>query len=211
MTAQISDRFIHNNDTFGIVSIDGEGLFEPKDYGINVIPISTACWRGYYCCYGITDNSLCLHEVYLGLNQENERLIQKGNGIQLFGKTPHRCKYVDGKIIKIDISKNFREAQKIDCSWDWRCDNLNQLIDFTGGMLIGSDDLGRVSLFPQSCSKIYELVFDAGQLIEAIDHGSIMSEFQNMSSNKESNHGNHNRTQELEQWLQQHFSWDYKL
>ena len=40
MTNQERDRFIYNNDTFGIVRIDGEGLFNPADCGIDLLQYS---------------------------------------------------------------------------------------------------------------------------------------------------------------------------
>ena len=63
MTAQIRDRIHYDNDVFTLIEFDGQTLFDPADYGIKVIPISTACWRGFYCIYNLVDNALYLHKV----------------------------------------------------------------------------------------------------------------------------------------------------
>ncbi|MGD1918144.1 MAG: hypothetical protein ACFCAD_04240 [Pleurocapsa sp.] len=210
MTAQECDRFIYNNDTLYIVGIDGEGLFDPQDHGIKVVPISTACWRGYYCVYGILNNFLYLQEAYLGLDKENERGIQKGNGIKLFGTTPHRYKYIDGEIVKIDISTNFNESKKINSAWDFRCDNLNQLIEFTGGILIGSNSMGRINSFPYNYSKVYELVFDAGRVVETSDRSQKMADFRHMLASNQLEFNTAEKYSQIENWLNQCFSWNYK-
>ena len=77
MTRQIRDRLLYNDKSFYIVESSEDGLFEPADYSIQVIPFSTACWRGYHCTYKILDNSPRLEEVYLGLNEQDEESIKQ--------------------------------------------------------------------------------------------------------------------------------------
>jgi len=95
------------------------------------------------------------------LDKEDEELIQQGQGIRLFSK-----------ILSRYIKKDSKGNEFI--SWDFRCDNLNELVKFTGGILVGSDSvLGMITARglpePYTFHKAYELIFDSGQLIEVID------------------------------------------
>ena len=120
MTATIPHRLIHNNDTLSVVGVDGESLFHSANYGIKTVA-TTAC-AGFDCTYVLIHNSLRLIEIYLRLDKEDEELIQPGQGIRLFSKIPSRY-----------IEKDSKGNEFI--SWDFRCDNLNELVKFTGGYI----------------------------------------------------------------------------
>jgi hypothetical protein len=60
MTGQIHDKVIYAGTEYDLVSVDGEGLFEPSVYGMLPQMLHTACWRGFYCAYEIELSELFL-------------------------------------------------------------------------------------------------------------------------------------------------------
>lgn len=65
MTAQIGDIYKRHNDEYSIVALSAPLSFAPKNYGLEPQPSSTACYRGYWCEYDITDDGLFLENLYL--------------------------------------------------------------------------------------------------------------------------------------------------
>lgn len=65
MTAQMSDYFKIDNKDYAIVALSVTLQFNPKDYGLQPHVSSTACWRGYWCDYGIENNKFVLKNLYL--------------------------------------------------------------------------------------------------------------------------------------------------
>lgn len=94
MTAQISDTIIYKDKRFCLVGVNGEGLFNPDNYGIKPFVKCTACYKGFYCTYTFVDNYFRLSEIYLGLDRKNELLIKYGRGgLKLFGQIPSNNRY----------------------------------------------------------------------------------------------------------------------
>ena len=211
MTVQTRDRIHYDEEEFTLIGVDGEGLFDPADYGVKVIPISTACWRGFYCVYSIIDNALYLRETYLGLDKETERLIQAGKGIKLFGKVPHRYNY-RGINIKDKNKWKYRKSKKFD-SWDFRCEDLQELIKFTGAILIGSPiKNARGIYYPENFDNFVELIFDRGQLIEVSNLNQKISELRNLYATGElKQSGTRSQIKAREEWLRNCFLGDYLL
>ena len=56
MTAQISDSFTYQGNSYTIVAISANRkLFTPEDYGLHPDSIETSCWDGYWCEFEISD------------------------------------------------------------------------------------------------------------------------------------------------------------
>ena len=79
MTAQIGDIYRHKQEEYTIVAASAPLSFDPENYGLEPHMISTACCRGYWCEYDITDDGLFLDKLYL-FNKD-------GNYPQFLGKT----------------------------------------------------------------------------------------------------------------------------
>src|SRR5512145_3212170 len=60
MTGQIHDKVLYEGTEYDLVSVNGEGLFEPSIYGLLPQMLHTACWRGFYCAYAIEQFNLLL-------------------------------------------------------------------------------------------------------------------------------------------------------
>jgi len=57
MTAQIPDIFTYGETDFSLIAITPSEaeLFDPRDHGLNPSRHGTACYRGYWCGFEITD------------------------------------------------------------------------------------------------------------------------------------------------------------
>ncbi|NJN13813.1 MAG: hypothetical protein HC815_40425, partial [Richelia sp. RM1_1_1] len=76
MTSQIPDTFIYNGEEYELIALDGEGLITPQDYGMNPEMLHTACYRGFYSTYEITNDGLFLTEMVIGEVEEGYKSIQ---------------------------------------------------------------------------------------------------------------------------------------
>lgn len=65
MTAQISDKFIYEGDQYSLIGMKGGDLASPKQFGMESRMIHTACCRGFYASYALTEESLYLREFAL--------------------------------------------------------------------------------------------------------------------------------------------------
>lgn len=63
MTAQIPDTVLFEDQTYNLAGVEGEGLFKPAQYGLEVVMASTACWRGYLCTYAVAEDRLLLEAI----------------------------------------------------------------------------------------------------------------------------------------------------
>ena len=68
MTRQIEDLIVYEDQRREPLGISGTGLPHPKDFGLNPIPMGTACWRGFYCEYTIRQN--CFWLTHLVVRQD---------------------------------------------------------------------------------------------------------------------------------------------
>jgi hypothetical protein len=82
LTAQIPDKLAAGEKTYDILAAQGTGLFDPAAYGMKPEMIHTACYRGYYCSYGLQEDQLFLQSL----------TIRSANGEHppLQGKAPTR-------------------------------------------------------------------------------------------------------------------------
>lgn len=210
MTAQISDKIKYQGEFYKLAGLNGTGLFDPISQGIKVVSITTACWRGYYCIYEIADQALYLTQVNLGLSRDDWEAIECGECPKLFGKTP-RSYTVHGR------SRDLHTGE-IETSWespDFMVDGLWELVLFTGGMLLGDDFIEEMyvhmGFHPAYKYRIvYELVFEGGRLVEEYDRSEKMIEIRQMISSEPLQPDANASLDEMEEWVKQCFSLEYK-
>ena len=65
MTAQIGDRFRLEDTEYSVVAISNPIKFDPRVYRITPVPACTACRRGYWCVYNITEEGIFLEDLYI--------------------------------------------------------------------------------------------------------------------------------------------------
>lgn len=70
MTAQIPDKFVFKGEAFDLIGMEGTIPFNPLDYGMQPIPISTACWRGFHCTFEITEENITLKELTIRVQND---------------------------------------------------------------------------------------------------------------------------------------------
>ncbi|NUR73703.1 MAG: hypothetical protein HOU81_23050 [Hamadaea sp.] len=68
MTGQIPDEVRYHRRRYAIAAIDGAGLFDPADHGLEPSPLSTGCWRGYCCRYVVKSGRLVLNRVEISVH-----------------------------------------------------------------------------------------------------------------------------------------------
>lgn len=81
MTAQISDTFLFNGDTYYLIGINGGSLASPEQFGMEPEMISTACYRGFYATYELTEKALYLRALTLREKNGNYLPIEGINSL----------------------------------------------------------------------------------------------------------------------------------
>ncbi|MBD2255015.1 hypothetical protein [Nostoc parmelioides] len=76
MTSQIPDTFLYKGEEYELVGLNGESLVIPQDYGMQPQMLHTACYRGFYSTYEITDEGLFLTQMVIGEVEGGHKPIQ---------------------------------------------------------------------------------------------------------------------------------------
>ena len=85
MTAQIADTILYKGDEYELIGVEGGELATPEQFGMEAEMMHTACYRGYYATYELTDEALFL--VELTINEKD------GNYQPIGGVKPEREDY----------------------------------------------------------------------------------------------------------------------
>ena len=85
MTAQISDTFIFKGEGYALIGMTEGDLADPRKYGMEPEMIHTACYRGFYVTYELTEDALYLRELTLS--------EKSGNYISIGGIEPMEEEY----------------------------------------------------------------------------------------------------------------------
>lgn len=76
MTAQIEDTFLFRGDEYSLIGVKGGELISPEHFDMEAVMIHTACWRGYYATYELTEEALYLRQLTLREKNENYASIE---------------------------------------------------------------------------------------------------------------------------------------
>ncbi|MBS0592007.1 MAG: hypothetical protein JSR84_00910, partial [Proteobacteria bacterium] len=110
MTAQISDTFIFKGDEYSLIGMTSGDLASPEQFGMEPEMIHTACYRGFYATYELTEKALYLRK--LSLREKNENYLPIG-GIEPeqeeFQATYHGLSVLVPFTGKIRLAKDFIE------------------------------------------------------------------------------------------------------
>lgn len=203
MTAQAHDELYYNGQQYSIVGINGSKLFNPNDHNINPVMISTACWRGYVCTYEVVEKTFYLKQLNIGLGEQDQKIAERGEGPKLFGKIPQQY-YLQF------------ENSKTRIPYGYIYEDLEEHIFFSGGLLLGRDFIQEMYVHmgfhpAYKYRQVWELTFVDGKLEEETDCSSKMGEFREMIANRPLEPINTDKKSDIESWIQQCFSLDYKL
>ena len=172
MTAQIGDIYKYKRKEFSIVALSAPIQFEPKDYGLEPHASSTACWRGYWCEYNITDKKLFLQNLYL-FNADGK--YPPLNGIEVSPQEYQEC-------ICYSIKSEKGEKVKRPKHMGHRVyENINMPISYTGKILLGDGFMREYYIhmgFQRGWAyrKLVELIFENGVLLECNDLSHLAKE-----------------------------------
>ncbi len=157
MPVQISDTIVYRGQPYSLVGWTGGRLFRPESYGLKPVMVSEANLAGYTCAYAIPRTRLYLESVTLGLGPQERLVVQRGEGIALFGAAPV-------------LAPGGYHA--------WY-DGLHQPIPYTGVLTLAADfvpelymDMGFNPAWKYR--MVIELTLQAGRLIQATDRSAEM-------------------------------------
>ena len=71
MTAQIPDKVFYQGEQYSLIGVRGGELITPQQFGMQPQMLHTACYRGFYATYEITDDLLYLRELTLREQDDN--------------------------------------------------------------------------------------------------------------------------------------------
>lgn len=147
MTAQISDQYTYDGREYNLVACTSPIGFDPREYGFSPTAPHTACWRGYWCEYGVQNGILALRTLH----------IYCDNGVYpaLFG------------VEAADASQSHAlEKEYLD---------IGHVMDFSGSIVLGRDFIRRYYIHmgfqqPWAYRTVIELAFEKGALLKETDH-----------------------------------------
>lgn len=169
MTAQIGDHYFWNKKEYTVVALSAPMNFKPQNYGLEPQSCCTACWRGYWCEYNITDTGLFLQNFYM-YNRE-------GNYPDLNGVSVSPVSYHEG--IRLDLKRKTETTVQVeDYMGHRKYEDVMMRIPYTGRILVGRKFLSQYYIhmgFQRSWAyeELREFIFENGYLIEAFDHSDM--------------------------------------
>jgi hypothetical protein len=110
MTGQISDTFLFKGNQYSLIGMSGAHLASPEQFGMEPEMMHTACYRGFYTTYELTEEALYLRELTLREKNQNYLPIEgiepaKGN----YQATYHGLSVVVPFTGRIRLAKEFIE------------------------------------------------------------------------------------------------------
>lgn len=157
VTSQFPDEVCFRERSYAVTAVEGAGLFDPAEHGVTPGPLSTACWRGFFCRYSVRGERLVLDAVEMG------RPEGEGPAAVLFGVAA-------GGAGARAVHRNALVYR-----------GLAAPAGFTGRLLCGADlvRVGRLNMGFQPAwrfERVVELGFRAGQLVSAVDRSVALAE-----------------------------------
>ncbi len=156
MTVQIMDVVTHEKADYHLLYAAGDGLFQPELCGIKDYDLHTACWRGFFCRYEVSDDRLLLTGANIGLIGEDREAALRGGGPEVYGRKPRFYREHGYEVVFLFFRKP--------SSW-WASDvaykDLREPMPFTGAMLLGADAVRGWGVWPlpHCYASVRELFF----------------------------------------------------
>jgi hypothetical protein len=150
MTVQILDTVHYLDNDFGLVESHDSRPFEPERYGLSPKPISTGCYRGYFCAFRVVEQTLRLMTLHIAVRGVLRTAVKYGKGPRLFGKVPELSERY-GCLV-------YRE--------------LDALLPFSGTLLLGRGGFPMPHKFSPALAEwkyreVHQLLFTEGRLVDA--------------------------------------------
>lgn len=183
MTAQIEDKYMYKECEYSILAIQNNWPFDIENYNVEPVAPHTACWRGYYCKYGIKEGALVLKDLNLCLKGEYPDI----NGVKAIKESKKHNYFNVYKDVDIDIS-------------------------YTGGIVIAKDFIRDYYIHmgfqrPYGFNVVYELIFNKGELIQERNVSKEMKQIREELALGEI----HNNKKDISRFVEESFSLDYSV
>ncbi len=161
MTAQITDIYYYKTRQYNIVAMSDKPDFHPRNLGLDVSCNNTACWRGYWCEYEISEDIIFLEKLFVNT--------------------------VDGKYPDIN---GIRVNKKSDEYRGHRAyEGLSMAINYTGKILLGDERILEYGInaghpSPWEYKILKEFVFEKSKLTKINDYSSIAKDIRETAENE---------------------------
>src|SRR5688572_6490969 len=86
MTAQIHDHVEYAGVPYSLSAVHGEPLFDPAAHGLRPVMMHTACYRGFYVMYAVTNGELVLRELAIKIDPADR--AANGGAYPVFQASP---------------------------------------------------------------------------------------------------------------------------
>ena len=154
MSGQIDDTIKFNNFELSIIKTSERLNLDFPKYGIIPEEISSDCHRGFWCICNITDDDLFLEDLYI---HSKDNYYPEIEGIAPLSENEYS--FGDYRLYK----------------------GLHLKLNYTGMILAGDGFLREYYIhtwfqWPWAYTKLTELVFSDGHLIETIDQSRIATD-----------------------------------
>ena len=149
-TAQIADTFIYKEKSYSLIGKTDGTLVHPHQFGMNPVMIHTACYRGFYATFELTEKSLLLKKLTL---REKDR------------------KYLPIRGVKPDINTEKHYATYT---------NLNIEVNFTGKIRLAKDFIKDLYIHmgyqkPTAFKTVLDITLREGKVVEIKDRSKEMA------------------------------------
>lgn len=154
MTAQVQDKIKYKNKEYSIIAMTNPLEFNPEDYGITPSTFCTACWRGFWCDYEISDTEIYLGDLFINSDNDEYPLIE---GVSVSNYTG-----------RDNMGHHVYQ-------------NLNIKLPYTGKILLGNEFISEYYIhmgfqYPWTYKILKEFSFKDGKLLTVIDCSDIAGE-----------------------------------
>ena len=164
MSSQQPDLVVYEGESYELVGVHGDGLFDPEAHGIQTVAPHTGCWRGFFARYEVRARRLHLRSLLIW----SERPLPALFGVDATGASnddgESQYPFDPGPGGRIEGEYAFGEAP----------------VAFTGGLLVGREFVGQgYSTMgadpPWLYATVHDLTFEDGWLVDAIDRSAEMA------------------------------------
>ena len=171
MTAQKPDIYFYCEEEYRYVASKPLFDFTPRVFGLEPESVSTACWRGFWCTYEVSDKGFMLKELYVHTKDNTYPEIHNATLSDIEYVACTAFKMVDGKLVEFPYKTEKYHGHR-------RYKDFSFPIDYTGNLLIGKEFLNHYYLHIgyqnfYTYKKLIEIVVTDGKVVKMIDRSDI--------------------------------------
>ena len=164
MSSQQPDMVTYEGESYEVIGLHGDGLFDPEALGIQTVAPHTACWRGFIAGYEVRARRLHLRSLALW----SERPLPPVFGVEASWSA------VDDGVVRNLFDPSLGGHVGGEYTFE------DAPISFTGTLLVGREYVGRgYSTMggdpPWLYSAVHDLTFEDGSLVDSIDRSAEMA------------------------------------